>query len=83
MDVAPITTAQWHRGSKSCSVSSASNTIQHLPGVGRNHQERNEIPYLLKLKENINVPGPIDINCLTNGLIDDLCLLRAIGSTVN
>ena len=30
-------------------------TIQHLPGVGKNQQDRNEVPFVLKLKNDSNL----------------------------
>jgi choline dehydrogenase len=48
--------------------------IQHLPGVGKNQQDRNEIPFIIKLKPNFNLIGNNLINCTFNTTPNDPCL---------
>ncbi|CAF1267712.1 unnamed protein product [Adineta steineri] len=54
--------------------------IQDLPGVGQNQHDRNEMPYIVKLKVNPNFPGPIDPACILGGILNSSCL---INSTIN
>jgi choline dehydrogenase len=58
-------------------------TIQHLPGVGLNQQDRNEIPYVVKLKKNPNLPGSINLNCILSGIVNNDCLINSLNDATN
>ena len=49
-------------------------TIQNLPGVGKNQQDRDEVPYVVKLVENPILPGAINPSCVFNTPISNSCL---------
>jgi choline dehydrogenase len=55
--------------------------IQHLPGVGLNQQDRNEIPFIVKLKQNPNLPGSINFNCILNGILNNDCLINSLNDS--
>lgn len=58
-------------------------TIQHLPGVGKNQQDRNEVPYIVKLKTVPNLSEVIDPSCVVGGTINYTCVVDAIGDPTN
>lgn len=58
-------------------------TIQHLPGVGKNQQDRNEMPYIVKLKANPNLPGLIHPSCLLGTVLNHDCLFQSIGNATS
>lgn len=58
-------------------------TVQHLPGVGKNHQDRKEIPYIIKLKQNPNLPGSINFKCIFGDLINEDCLIESMNGTTS
>ncbi|CAF1265406.1 unnamed protein product [Rotaria sordida] len=55
-------------------------TIQHLPGVGVNQQDRSEATYVVKLKDGVNMAGIRNVNCTFNSTPDDPCLIDYIAN---
>ncbi|CAF3781061.1 unnamed protein product [Rotaria sp. Silwood1] len=53
-------------------------TIQHLPGVGVNQQDRLESTYVVKLKSGVNMAGIRSVNCTYNTTHVDPCLIDYI-----
>ena len=53
-------------------------TIQDLPGVGVNQQDRAEATYVVKLKTNVNIAGIRSVGCTYNTTPDDPCLIDYI-----
>ena len=49
--------------------------IQHLPGVGQNQQDRNELPFVLKLKSDASLNAKASQNCTFGQTPDDPCLI--------
>ena len=50
-------------------------TIENLPGVGQNQQDRNELPFVVKLKSNASLNGKTPLNCTFGQTPDDPCLI--------
>ncbi len=47
--------------------------IEDLPGVGQNQQDQNELPFILKLKENFSIAGINSSICTFNTTPNDPC----------
>ena len=58
-------------------------TLQHLPGVGMNQQDRNEVPYVLKLKSNPILPGFVNPVCLLKAAGNNSCLIEYLKDPTN
>lgn len=58
-------------------------TIQHLPGVGKNQQDRNEVSYIVKLKTIPDLSEVVDPSCTVDPKINYTCLVDAIDNPTN